>query len=82
MTIVNEQFIISNISHDQYKTYFAEKMSAQATNTQLEISSASNINVAQNKIVPPELTGLNEQKALMIQEFSAQSRLNFEWSRQ
>ena len=80
MTIVNEQFIISNVSHEQFKTYFSEKPTASSTVSQSESTALASI--VQNKEMPHELVGLSEQQVLMVQEFSAKSRLNLEWSKQ
>jgi hypothetical protein len=83
MTIVNEQFIISNVSHEQFKTYFSEKPTAQIpSSTVSQPESTALAPSVQNKEIPPELVGLNEQQVLMVQEFSAKSRLNLEWSKQ
>lgn len=85
MTIVNEQFIMCNVSDYQYRTYFAQKQSAQTMTSQSETASSSslnsNVDVISSKPVAPELVGLNEQQVLMVQEFSVKSRLNFEWSK-
>ena len=87
MTIVNEQFIISNVSQAQYKSYFAEtpapSTSAASGIQDSAITQPENaLNAPAIQNIPPELVGLNEQQVLMIREFSAQSRLNLEWSKQ
>lgn len=80
MSIVNEQFIMSHITNEQYKTYFYTppnsnpEEKAEQTMNQMPNETFG----ASNPVLPP---GLNEQQALMLKEFSAQSRLNHEWSK-
>jgi hypothetical protein len=91
MTIVNEQFTISNVSHGQYKKYFAPKPKIeeekQTIDTTPPTAAGASVQVAtsilpQNTmILPPELIGLSEIQCLMIQQFSTESRLNLEWSK-
>lgn len=87
MTIVNEQFTISSVSHGQYKKYFApkpkieEKQTFDAATLAAPVQVVTSIMPQNTIILPPELVGLNEQQCLMIQQFSVESRLNLEWSK-
>ena len=82
MTIVNEQFIMSNVSQDQHKTYYSQRPPAQPANNIENKTESTSLAIIPNNVIPPELVGLNEQQVLMVQEFSAKSRLNLEWSKQ
>lgn len=69
MTIVNEQYIISNITSDQFKTYYSEK----------EVSSGENHTVLGEPLA--NTTNLQDPKNDMIQQFSNESGLTLEWSK-
>ena len=89
MTIVNEQFIIGNITHEQHKTYFytppADKQPEQPMSQQLPVEAVNPAAAATSSMTAGPSTaiipGLTEQQTLMLHEFSAQSRLNHEWSK-
>ena len=88
MTIVNEQFIIGNITHEQHKTYFytppADKQSEQPMSQQVLVEAVNPAAATSSMAAGPSaaiIPGLTEQQTLMLQEFSAQSRLNHEWSK-
>ena len=83
MTIVNEQFIISNISREQFNLFYSERPPAQTANTiQNQPESTTLTTNIPTQAIPTELAGLSEQQILMAKEFSAKSRLNLEWSKQ
>lgn len=90
MTIINEQFTLSNITDEQYKIYYSEKdklASQQASEVGNENVAPSAASVASSSgIAMPTsdpnaaiLVGLNEAQIQMVREFSVNSRLNFEW---
>lgn len=68
MSIVNEQYMISNISSQQYKLYYEQKDREQ-------IQSSSTID--KNLISTPNL----DPKIAMVEQFSTQSGLNLEWAK-
>jgi len=78
MTIVNEQFTISNITNEQFKTYYDTAPQAIAVETTQTTTTTPVNNVISE---PTLLPGLNEQQTQMIKQFSINSRLNLEWSK-
>ncbi len=89
MTIVNEQYTISHLTNDQHKTYYyiphelrnqdSMNTTPPAVSVALEVTPAVGLNQAQ--ATSPYFVGLNEAQIQMLQQFSVQSRLNFEWSK-
>ena len=90
MKIVNEQLIISNLTNDQYKLYFQDKNHVQNENIAPNSSTATNSNnmpnsstTIENSILENNLmTGLNDAQIQMVHQFSKDSHLNLEWSKQ
>ena len=84
MTIVNEQYVISNLTPEQYKLYYNVATNPPAEPQQQQQVNAENVNGNQahvQNVVVAAPTDPAEQQALMIKEFSNQSKLNFEWSK-
>ena len=105
MTIINEHYLISNVTSGQYKvkkylffslqkiewflneifvlkTYYSESQastSMQPTEPQTSNPTPTPEPLTQIQVVP---NSLNDQHMLMVQQFSTESRLNFEWSKQ
>lgn len=73
MSIINEQFMISNVTSEQYKSYFCQ--------TEATTSSGSSNPSATTQIPASLSSQLTPQQELMIQEFSSKSNLNSEWSK-
>jgi hypothetical protein len=82
MKIVNEQFVLSNVTDEQYKLYFQEKLKTENEKNTLESrnkNSSTNSNGVCNASDNPTLAGLTEQQVQMLNQFSVDSRLNLEW---
>lgn len=90
MTIVNEQFTISHLTNEQHKAYYyippeqrvhenpMRETLAPTPPQDIPKASAIQQSAAGSLSQYPELT---EQQKLMLEQFSTQSRLNFEWSK-
>lgn len=89
MTIVNEQLTISHLTKDQHKTYYyippEERVQENSMKDTLAPTPAEELRKTNATQLPagdlsqfPELT---EQQKIMLEQFSTQSRLNFEWSK-
>lgn len=68
MSIVNEQYMISNISSQQYKLYYDQKV-------QEKVQPSSTINENLNST-----TNL-DPKIAMVEQFSTESGLTLEWAK-
>jgi hypothetical protein len=80
--IVNEQLILSNITIEQYKLYYEQRVKealSQRTETQQTPNATTSAAIKENLEF---LQNLTEQQCLMVKEFSAKSGLTIEWSRQ
>jgi hypothetical protein len=93
MSIINEQFVMTNVTSEQYKSYFYEPPPALSNvNVGVSGSSSSSSSSSQHSTNfqssssmssnPPTQNSSIEQHELMIREFSAKSNLNIEWSKQ
>lgn len=97
MHIVNEQYTISHLTDGQHKSYYSTPSESSSSRNQQQDSmnttpplvqqpsqvnsSQATVPVLQDIQTSPFIVGLNEQQILMLQQFSTQSRLNFEWSK-
>ena len=81
MTIVNEQFTIANVTHEQYKTYFDNSQQQITVDTTQSNTNATSTTTTINSDSANVLPGLTEQQTQMIKEFSVNSKLNLEWSK-
>ncbi|CAF0853253.1 unnamed protein product [Brachionus calyciflorus] len=70
MTIVNDQYVISNISVEQNRKYFQEKPKTESAPSESVVASQS---------IQPDTIQIDQN--MLIQRFSSDSRLNFEWSK-
>ncbi len=78
MSIINEQFVVSNVTADQYRSYFQEAAMNQPLPSSVE--PAPVVAEASLPLASGQLT--TQQQELMIREFSAKSNLNLQWSKQ
>ena len=82
MSIINEQFVMTNVTSEQYKSYFYELPPALSNGV---ITNTNTVQPSQSTItnVPTDQPVQSiQQQELMIREFSAKSNLNIEWSKQ
>ena len=86
MTIINEQFIISTLTTEQHTLYFSappeDKTTSSMSSTDITPAATTANPSTSQPLAAPQFQGLTEQQSLMLQQFSAQSRLNHEWSKQ
>ncbi|RNA24635.1 nuclear RNA export factor 1, partial [Brachionus plicatilis] len=68
MTIINDQYVISNITEQQYKKYFQQNQRPVDSTQESPQPSTS-------------LNNFSDEKTVMIQKFSIESKLNLEWSK-
>lgn len=78
MSIINEEYVIANISTHQFRNYY--KPTNKQQDPVAEASSSSNITANSSTITPIIESGLTEAQNQMIKEFSAKSNLNLMWS--
>lgn len=85
MTIINEQFIISTLTTEQHTLYFSappeDKTTSSMSSTDITPAATTANPSTSQPLAAPQFQGLTEQQSLMLQQFSAQSRLNHEWSK-
>ena len=82
MSIINEQFIMTNVTSEQYKSYFYELPPALSNGATTNINIQPSQSIITNVPIEPSQSNSIQQQELMIREFSAKSNLNIEWSKQ
>lgn len=81
MTIVNEQFTISNITHEQYKIYYDNVPKQEKISVETNQAQTTTTTVNTEAVSEPALLGLTGQQIQMVKDFSINSRLNLDWSK-